>query len=283
MSAGTSTPTINTVAVTTTDLRLMFEGPACSYIVGKKKKTKKTPFLSTFWPSPDKTTIEPESVVNRPTVTGTEPWSSCISPDPMSSAWQRTKCSGEKNNVARILATFQHRTQSRDRRLTRLVLYGSTNKTNALHTPVASSNALIAAMYGFLLDVCDLQNENNIRTYLYTTHLDAAFRVCKSQKVLNTKGVRVTFRWEQNPALTIPFPASPGPLITRLLIITPKIDVFFVIPVFPFVAFLYIAIFSCLLFFLHAATTDKARWNEFRILLFIVFKLFITRLLVNLL
>lgn len=30
ISAGIRTPTINTVAVTTTDLRLMFEGPACS-------------------------------------------------------------------------------------------------------------------------------------------------------------------------------------------------------------------------------------------------------------
>jgi hypothetical protein len=42
-------------------------------------------------------------------------------------------------------------------RLTRFVLYGSTNNTNALQIPVASNNALIAAMYGFLLDVCDLK------------------------------------------------------------------------------------------------------------------------------
>jgi len=31
ISAGTRTPTINTVAVTTTDLRLIFEGPTCNY------------------------------------------------------------------------------------------------------------------------------------------------------------------------------------------------------------------------------------------------------------
>lgn len=41
-------------------------------------------------------------------------------------------------------------------RLTRLVLYGSTNNTNARQMPVASNNVLIAAMYGFLLDDCDL-------------------------------------------------------------------------------------------------------------------------------
>lgn len=110
MSAGTRTPTINTVAVTTTDFRLMFDGPACSYTVRQKTKRKNATFnYSDFRPSPDKTAIEPVSIVNRPTVTGTEPWPSCISPDPMSSAWQRTKCSEKKkikNNVARILATF---------------------------------------------------------------------------------------------------------------------------------------------------------------------------------
>lgn len=51
-------------------------------------------------------------------------------------------------------------------RLTRLVLYGSTNNTNARQIPVASNNVLIAAMYGFLLDDCDLRLKKKKKTIL---------------------------------------------------------------------------------------------------------------------